>query len=191
MLDIMERGVISWDLAEDLLQSYKRDKYFPGVVIPPEITAVHLWKKKPALFCAIMAAASRPKGAALSNRLHDEVVLLYARQLFIEGKRSLEYIQALLVTVIYYAPSNSMAQMQSQIYQFGTMLASNSCPGVTNCNPGTMAASMALELGLASKPRTHEQLPKRAIRPSQRISSAGELLQNCRLILSLYVMCAG
>jgi hypothetical protein len=54
-----------------------------------------------------------------------------------------------------------------------------------------MAASMALELGLASKPRTHEQLPKRAIRSLQKISSPEELLEHCRTVLYLYVVCAG
>jgi hypothetical protein len=54
-----------------------------------------------------------------------------------------------------------------------------------------MAASMALELGLASKPRTHEQLPKRAIQSLQRISSPEELLEHCRTVLYLYVVCAG
>jgi hypothetical protein len=54
-----------------------------------------------------------------------------------------------------------------------------------------MAASMALELGLASKPRTHEQLPKRAVKSLQRISSPEELLEHCRTVLYLYVVCAG
>jgi hypothetical protein len=54
-----------------------------------------------------------------------------------------------------------------------------------------MAASMALELGLASKPRTHEQLPRRAVKSLQRISSPEELLEHCRTVLYLYVVCAG
>ena len=50
---------------------------------------------------------------------------------------------------------------------------------------------MALELGLASKPRTHEQLPRRAVKSLQRISSPEELLEHCRTVLYLYVVCAG
>lgn len=50
---------------------------------------------------------------------------------------------------------------------------------------------MALELGLASKPRTHEQLPKRAIRSLQKISSPEELLEHCRTVLILYIISAG
>jgi hypothetical protein len=42
-----------------------------------------------------------------------------------------------------------------------------------------------------SKPRTHEQLPKRAIRSLQKISSPEELLEHCRTVLTLYVISAG
>ncbi|KAF2470167.1 uncharacterized protein BDR25DRAFT_226806 [Lindgomyces ingoldianus] len=173
-IDIIDRGLISKEMAEELLEIYRNDLVIacPGVVIPSEWTATELRFKKPALFHAVMAAASHCKGATLSNRLHEEVVYLYARSLFIKGEKSLQYIQALIVTVAYYTPPNSPAQLQ--IYQYGNM-----------------AASMALELGLASKPRTHEQLPKRAIRSLQRISSAEELLENCRTILILYVLTAG
>jgi hypothetical protein len=173
-LDIIDRGLISKELAEELLNIYRDDLVLecPGVVVPSDWTVARLRYQKPALFHAIMAAASHCKGVTLSNRLHEEMVYLYARSLFIKGEKSLQYIQALLVTVAYYTPPNSPAQIQ--IYQYGNM-----------------AASMALELGLASKPRTHEQLPKRAIRSLQKISSPDELLENCRTILVLYTLTAG
>ncbi|KAF2740215.1 hypothetical protein EJ04DRAFT_456105 [Polyplosphaeria fusca] len=173
-LDIIDRGVISKEMASELLDIYRSElvQECPGVVVPSDWTAAQLRAKKPALFHSIMAAASHVKGATLSNRLHEEVVHLYAKTLFIKGEKSLQYIQALLVTVAFYTPPNQPAHLQ--IYQFGNM-----------------AASMALELGLASKPRTHEQLPKRAIRSLQRISSPEELLENCRTILVLYILTAG
>lgn len=173
-IDIIDRGLISKEMAEELLGIYRNEltEQCQGVVVPAEWTASTLRSKKPALFHAVMAAASHSKGAALSNRLHEEVVYLFARSLFIKGEKSLQYIQALLVTVAFFTPPNTPAQLQ--VYQYGNM-----------------AASMALELGLASKPRTHEQLPKRAIRSLQRISSPEELLENCRTILILYVFTAG
>lgn len=173
-IDIIDRGLITKELSEELLDIYRNDLVHecPGVVIPSDWTASQLRHKKPALFHAVMAAASMSKGVALSNRLNEEVICLYAKSLFIKGEKSLQYIQALIVTVTYYTPPNSPAQLQ--IYQYGNM-----------------AASMALELGLASKPRTHEQLPKRAIRSLQRISSPEELLENCRTILVLYTLTAG
>jgi hypothetical protein len=172
--DIVDRGLITMEVAEELLGIYRNElvKIWPKAVIPPDWSARDLRTRKPALFHAIMAAASHSKGAALSDRLNEEVVHLYAKSLFIKGEKSLQYIQALLVTVAYYTPPPLPAQ--HQVFQYGNM-----------------AASMALELGLAYKPRTHEQLPKRAIRSLQRISSPEELLENCRTILMLYIVTAG
>ncbi|RYE92052.1 MAG: fungal specific transcription factor domain-containing protein [Oxalobacteraceae bacterium] len=123
----------------------------PGITIPRHWTAYELRANKPSLFHAVMAAAAHSKGSELSDKLHEEAVYLYARSAFINGEKSVQSIQAMLVTVAYYSPPRSPGQLQ--IYQWVNM-----------------AASMALELGLASKPRTHEQLPKRAIRSLQKMS---------------------
>lgn len=172
--DLIDRGVITKELAEKLLNIYRKDLFQenPGVTIAKDVTAEQLRVKKPALFHAVMAAASQSLGEVLSSKLHQELVYFYARSLFVKGEKSLQHVQALFVSVAYYTPPNNPGQMQ--IYQY------------TN-----LAASMALELGLASKPRTHEQLPKRAVRSLQRISSAEELLEHCRTILSLYTLIAG
>ncbi|KAF2196434.1 hypothetical protein GQ43DRAFT_257265 [Delitschia confertaspora ATCC 74209] len=173
-LDIIDRGLLHIAMADELLDIYRNElvHHSPQAVIPKDWSASKLRTEKPGLFHAVMAAASHSKGSALSNRLHDEVISLYAKSCFIKGERSLQYIQALLVTVAYYTPPSIPAHLQ--IFQFGNM-----------------AAGMAFELGLAYKPRTHEQLPKRAIKSLQRISSTEELLENCRTILMLYIVTAG
>ena len=172
--DIIDRGVISQELAEDLLNIWRNELVAasPGIYIPKDWSALQLREKKPSLFHAVMAAAAHSKGSALSDVLHEEAVYLYARTAFINGEKSVQIIQALLVTVAFYSPPKTPGQLQ--IYQWVNM-----------------AASMALELGLASKPRTHEQLPKRAIRSLQKISSPEELLEHCRTVLYLYIVCAG
>ncbi|KAF2659834.1 hypothetical protein K491DRAFT_590315 [Lophiostoma macrostomum CBS 122681] len=172
--DIVERELISMEQAQEMLDLYRDHltEQVPSITISHDWTAQALRSKKPALFHAVMAAASHSRGTELSNRLFEEVVYLYAREIFIGGEKTLQHVQALLVTVAYYTPPKTPSHLQ--IYQYGNM-----------------AASMALELGLASKPRTHEQLPKRAIRSLQRISSQDELLENCRTVLVLYVLTAG
>ncbi|EOA90318.1 uncharacterized protein SETTUDRAFT_103147 [Exserohilum turcica Et28A] len=172
--DIIDRGVISEDLARELFSIWRKELVAacPGITIPKHWSVFDLRENKPALFHAIMAAAAHSKGSALSDRLHEEAVLLYARSAFIKGEKSVQAIQALLVTVAYYSPSKTPGQLQ--IHQWINM-----------------AASMALELGLTSKPRTHEQLPKRAIRSLQKISSPEELLEHCRTIILLYIVSAG
>jgi hypothetical protein len=124
-IDVVDRGVISKEMADELLDIYRNElvQECPGVVIPSDMTAAQLRTKKPALFHAIMAAASHVKGATLSNRLHEEVIHLYARTIFIKGEKSLQYIQALLVTVAFFTPPNTPAHLQ--IYQFSNMAASS------------------------------------------------------------------
>lgn len=172
--DIIDRGVITQELSEELLNIWRNELVAasPGIYIPKDWTAAQLRERKPSLFYAIMAAAAHSKGSELSDKLHEEAVYYYARTAFIKGEKSVQTIQALLVTVAFYSPPKTPGQLQ--IYQWVNM-----------------AASMALELGLASKPRTHEQLPKRAIRSLQRISSPEELLEHCRTVLYLYVVCSG
>ncbi|CAO2651994.1 Nn.00g002770.m01.CDS01 [Neocucurbitaria sp. VM-36] len=172
--DIMDRAVITEAQAEELLAIWRTELVngCPGITIPREWTVMEFRARKPALFHAIMAAAAHSKGSALSDKLHEEAVYLYARSAFIKGEKSVQAIQALLVTITYYSPPKTPGQLQ--IYQWVNM-----------------AASMALELGLASKPRTHEQLPKRAIRSLQRISSPEELLEHCRTVLLVYIISAG
>ena len=172
--DIIERGVITEHMAEELMSIWRNDLVTgcPGITIPRTWTAYELRSNKPSLFHAVMAAAAHSKGSELSDKLHEEAVYLYARSAFINGEKSVQSIQAMLVTVAYYSPPKTPGQLQ--IYQWVNM-----------------AASMALELGLASKPRTHEQLPKRAIRSLQKISSPEELLEHCRTVLTLYIISAG
>ncbi|KZM20863.1 sequence-specific DNA binding RNA polymerase II transcription factor [Ascochyta rabiei] len=168
--DIIDRGVITQELAEELLSIWRNELVAasPGIYIAKDWTAAQLREKKPSLFYAVMAAAAHSKGSALSDVLHEEAVYLYARTAFINGEKSVQTIQALLVTVAFYSPPKTPGQLQ--IYQWVNM-----------------AASMALELGLASKPRTHEQLPKRAIRSLQKISSPEELLEHCRTVLYFWM----
>ncbi|KAF2029253.1 hypothetical protein EK21DRAFT_68187 [Setomelanomma holmii] len=172
--DIVERGIISQHMAEELMSIWRNDlvNACPGITIPRQWTVYELRANKPSLFHAVMAAAAHSKGSELSDKLHEEAVYLYARSAFINGEKSVQSIQAMLVTVAFYSPPKTPGQLQ--IYQWVNM-----------------AASMALELGLASKPRTHEQLPKRAIRSLQKISSPEELLEHCRTVLTLYVISAG
>jgi hypothetical protein len=172
--DIIDRGIVTEAMAEELMSIWRSDlvSACPGITIPRHWTAHELRSNKPSLFHAVMAAAAHSHGSEFSDKLHQEAIYLYARSAFINGEKSVQSIQAMLVTVAYYSPPKSPGQLQ--IYQWVNM-----------------AASMALELGLASKPRTHEQLPKRAIRSLQKISSPEELLEHCRTVLTLYIISAG
>jgi hypothetical protein len=172
--DIVSRGIISMEMADEFLDMY-RDKlcdYSPGTLISTDCTASEIRRSKPVLFLSIMAAASQSKGAELSERILEETLKVYADRMFIKGEKSLEFVQALMTTINYYTALGSPARLQ--FYQYSNM-----------------AATMALEIGIASKPRTHNQLPVRHGGILHPVSSPDGLLENCRTILLCYLLTSG
>ena len=70
------------------------------VVLPQEMTAKELRKSRPALFLAVIAAAALGINPKSSFVHHRELIRLYADRIFVVGEKSLELVQALLVTVL-------------------------------------------------------------------------------------------
>lgn len=83
-------------------------KYFPFVVIPPDVTVTTLRDTKPFLFKAIVVVASvqdlarqRAMGFALMSEL--------TTKLFIQGQRSVDLLQGILVWLAWYVLLSSCA----------------------------------------------------------------------------------
>lgn len=79
--DVIDRGIISIDQAEKLLQIYKEDvvnNYLPVVVLSPDITAEELRRSKPTLFLAVIAAAAGKVSPTLLSILNSEALAAYA-----------------------------------------------------------------------------------------------------------------
>jgi hypothetical protein len=112
--DIVERHVIDPETAQSLLDTWRNCLTYacPGIIINVDWTAAQLRQKKPLLFHAVMAAASHSQGSALSDILEEEAVYLIARSAFINGFKSVECVQALLVLVAYYSPPKTVGQIQ-------------------------------------------------------------------------------
>jgi hypothetical protein len=172
--DVIDRGVLSMDVANELVASYLINlvQFFPVVALPEGTTTFELRNAKPVLFLAIIAATSLGVDPDLSQKLNEELIQVYADEIFVKAQKSLEMIQSLLVTVLYYCPKDSAANLQ--FYQYTHM-----------------AATMALDLGIGSKPRMHESTPGRQSGPKQDNFYDSRLLENCRTILACYVMAAG
>jgi hypothetical protein len=149
--DIVERHVIDPEAAQSLLDTWRNCLTYacPGIIINIDWTAAQLRQKKPLLFHAVMAAASHSQGSALSDILEEEAVYLIARSAFINGFKSVECVQALLVLVAYYSPPKTVGQIQ--IYSWvccapltwgitwmnlSTPLNSTSAQRLTNSSPG-------------------------------------------------------
>ncbi|KAI1143274.1 hypothetical protein F5Y05DRAFT_368083 [Hypoxylon sp. FL0543] len=115
--DVIDRGIITMSEAAAFFTRYTEDMvpHLPAVVFPEGTTAKEIRKTKPILFLAIMAAASSeiPK---LQRQLVREIMQIFADHIIISGRKSLELVQALLVSVIWYYPPEHFEELK--FYQF-------------------------------------------------------------------------
>ncbi|MCJ1388245.1 hypothetical protein MMC18_001090 [Xylographa bjoerkii] len=178
--DVVGRGVISMDAAAALVALYVTElvQHFPVVILPEDCTAFELRVTKPVLFLAVIAAASLGGDSELSHTLYKEVIRVYADRIIITGEKSLELVQSLLLTVAYCYPPDSSAHLQ--FYQYSHM-----------------AATMALDIGLGSKPRAleHPALPTQqkdqgSLYDGDTVNDIS-LLEKCRTMLICYAVTAG
>ncbi len=135
--DVIDRGVISLELATRLWHSYNTGlvNYFPTVHFPPDVTVEEMRKTKPTLFLAAIAAASGKEGSRLYSILNTEVLNAYAHRTVIQGDKSLELVQALIITSVWYYPPGKYSQLKFYEYIH-------------------MAATMALDIGLGTNPKS-------------------------------------
>ncbi|KAJ4296146.1 hypothetical protein N0V88_004850 [Collariella sp. IMI 366227] len=131
--DIVDRGIITMSTAHQLFARYTTQMciHLPGVVFAPTMTVVDLRATKPILFLAVMAAASS-EIPTLQRVLIKELMEVLAEKVIVRGNKSLELVQALQVTVIWYWPPERFEELK--FYQLVHV-----------------AAIMAIELGLGRK----------------------------------------
>ncbi|GAB7363415.1 hypothetical protein MBLNU230_g3692t1 [Neophaeotheca triangularis] len=198
-MDVVERGVLSLATARHLIDLYKNDlvHHFYFVVIDPSETADKLRQTKPTLFLAVLAAASGSLNPQLSKTLDQEILQMYANKVHIKSEKSLEIVQALLVSSVWYSPPNKFEQLKYYEYIH-------------------MALTMALDIGLGSRatscsqhfPQTRtspstvahpwKDLSNRDVSMSSRDSysslqhqNAAAELERRRTLLAVYGTCAG
>ncbi len=131
--------LMSPELAERVFLRYVNEMclHFPAVPLPPGTTAREMREKKPLLFLAILASSTHGTAEQLvSQDVQRELTTLLkdilADIIWRNGEKSLEIVQSLQVTVLWYRPPLHYEQ-----HNFYMMV---------NC-----AAVMALDLGLGRK----------------------------------------
>ncbi|KFA66283.1 hypothetical protein S40285_01892 [Stachybotrys chlorohalonatus IBT 40285] len=139
--DVVDRGLMSMDLAGELFARYNVDMvpHLPAILFPPAMTVAELRKTKPILFLAVMAVASF-EHHGLQRTLQREMMQLFAEKVFLSGDKSLELVHALLVSVIWYWPPENFEELK--FYQLVHM-----------------AAVMAIDIGLGKKTTGRRRVP--------------------------------
>lgn len=135
--DIVDRGVISMDRAASLWDRYNHQMapHLPGVVFPRDMTVGELRKTKPILFLAIMSAASS-ETPNVQRVIVKELMQVFADKIMITGEKSIEIVQALNISVIWYWPPEHFEELK--FYELVHM-----------------GAVMAIDLGLGKRKSRH------------------------------------
>ncbi|KAG4428108.1 hypothetical protein IFR05_016411 [Cadophora sp. M221] len=135
--DFIERGLISMEEATRLFKSYNDDlvQHYPAVSFEPTVSAEELRRTKPILFLATVAAASGQLGSQIYSILNSELLCAYAHRTVIEGQKSLELVQTMIILSIWYFPPGKFAQLKYYEYIH-------------------MAATMGLDIGLGTNPQS-------------------------------------
>lgn len=124
--DVIDRGLLNWDAALLLFRRYQRQLVpcYPIVPLPDTMDASQFRRQMPVLFLATLSAAAAVATDDLRDALHQEVLETYAKLIMIEGVKSLELLQALLVTIAWYRPCSSYNDTKYlQFIQTATLMA--------------------------------------------------------------------
>lgn len=99
------------EVARRLVEHYKCNLYpqYPQVYIP--CTADELRESRPTLFLAVLTAGAESEDSDLANALDREVLQEYANRSVVNSEKSVELVQSLLISAVWYIPPNKFGQL--------------------------------------------------------------------------------
>ena len=174
-------SLISPDMAATIFNRYTTQlaPHLPAVVFPPGTTAEQVFREKPILYVCILSAASHGTlHPDTSKQITREAIGAIADCVVRNGAKSLELIQAMQVTALWYKPPEKAEQ--TNFYQIIHM-----------------AAVMALDIGLGK--RFNPAKAKRgfggpnakyAPGPGKMLPQDSDTLEARRAWLGCYYLCA-
>lgn len=135
--DVIDRRLIDTETATKAFHRYVTEvaPVVPVVVFPPGTTMSEVRRTKPLLFLAILSIAMGPFRADIQPALVNEVHRNFADRIIIRGEKSLEIVQAILLTTIWYSPPDHFEELK--FYQLIHI-----------------AAVMAMDLGMNRRTKT-------------------------------------
>lgn len=112
--DVIDRGLLTAEMASNMFDCYveKMAPHFPAVVFPAGTAAAEIRKTKPTLFLAILSAASGSNHPELQRILTKEVMAIYAERIIVSGEKTLELIQALHISTLWYWPPEHFEELK-------------------------------------------------------------------------------
>jgi hypothetical protein len=135
--DVVDRGLVTAEMASNMFNVFveRMCPHMPAIAFPPGTTAADIRKSKPTLFLAILSASSGMSHPALQKVLTKEVMSIYADRIICNGEKTLEIIQALQVSALWYWPPEHFEELK--FYQLIHI-----------------AAVMAIDIGMGKKSKS-------------------------------------
>lgn len=163
--DVIARKVITWEQAEELFNLFTSSfsPQYPFVTLPPHIRLQEVREQRPATFLSILAATSSTSTPELNRQLNKELLTMFALRMMLEGDRTLDLVQAMVIMTVWYSPSERLESLKH--YQFAHH-----------------AATMAMDLGVADEA---SDLNEPNAEPRQLD------LDRRRTLLACYLLCTG
>ena len=120
--DVVDRKILDSETAAKMFNHYtgKMAPHMPVVVFNPGTGAGEIRRTQPALFLAILSVAAGYEHPDLQPILFRELTHVYADRIFVRGEKSMELIQALQISSMWYSPEE---HKDSRPYQFVHMAA--------------------------------------------------------------------
>lgn len=111
--DCVDRGLITMEEAGLLFQRYtdRMATHLPAVVFPPGTTAAEIRQTKPILFLSIMSVASS-QTPNIQRQLVKELMQIFADKVVVHGQKSLELVQSIMISVIWYFPPEHFEELK-------------------------------------------------------------------------------
>ncbi|KAL4912705.1 hypothetical protein BDW62DRAFT_194009 [Aspergillus aurantiobrunneus] len=112
--DIIDRGLVSPAVALDAFTRYVGNMchHIPMVVFPLGTQMSEVRKHRPVLFLAIVAVAVGPFEPSAQNLLTLELYKTIAERVIVKGEKSLDLVQALLVSCAFYTPPENFEEIK-------------------------------------------------------------------------------
>jgi hypothetical protein len=117
-VDIIDRGIIDVETASKAFNRYVHDiaPTLPVVVFPAGTTMASIRQTKPTLFLAIMSISIGAFQPTLVMQLSNEFHRVLADKVIVKGEKSVELIEAVVVSCMWYAPPDQFEELK--FFQF-------------------------------------------------------------------------
>ncbi|PGH06299.1 hypothetical protein GX51_02496 [Blastomyces parvus] len=112
--DVIDRGIVDTEMALKCFNRYVNDiaPLLPFVVFPPKTTMAEVRRTKPILLLAILSISIGIFSPDLQTTLLNELFRLFADHVIVKGSKSLELVQAIMVSMIWYTPPDHYEEMK-------------------------------------------------------------------------------